>query len=83
MNVRYIYHVLAACYAVRMLSRSVGILRTALVDNTVYAPLLQLLQWHDTDVQVAAAATVCNLVMDFSPMREVSAIAEMKLFNSY
>lgn len=75
--------VLAACYAVRMLSRSVGILRTALVDNTVYAPLLQLLQWHDTDVQVAAAATVCNLVMDFSPMREVSAIAEMKLFNSY
>ncbi|OTB04298.1 hypothetical protein M426DRAFT_155956 [Hypoxylon sp. CI-4A] len=62
--------VLAACYAVRMLSRSVSILRTALVDHAVYTPLLQLLRHHDVEVRVAAAASICNLVMDFSPMRE-------------
>lgn len=62
--------VLAACYAIRMLSRSVNILRTALVDHAVATPLFQLLRHHDVEVQVAAAASVCNLVMDFSPMRE-------------
>ncbi|KAL7623833.1 hypothetical protein AAE478_005389 [Parahypoxylon ruwenzoriense] len=60
----------AACYAVRMLSRSVNILRTALVDHTVSTPLFQLLRHHDVEVQVAATASICNLVMDFSPMRE-------------
>ncbi|KAI0843408.1 ARM repeat-containing protein [Hypoxylon sp. FL0890] len=62
--------VLAACYAVRMLSRSVNILRTALVDHGVSDPLFQLLRHHDVEVRVAAAASICNLVMDFSPMRE-------------
>ncbi|KAI1135241.1 ARM repeat-containing protein [Hypoxylon sp. FL0543] len=62
--------VLAACYTVRMLSRSVNILRTALVDHGVSTPLFQLLRHHDVDVRVAAAASICNLVMDFSPMRE-------------
>ncbi|KAI0845739.1 ARM repeat-containing protein [Daldinia vernicosa] len=61
--------VLAACYAVRILSRSVNILRTALVDHDVSTPLLQLLQHHDVEVRVAAAASACNLVTDFSPMR--------------
>ncbi|KAI1418158.1 ARM repeat-containing protein [Hypoxylon sp. FL1857] len=62
--------VLAACYAVRMLSRSVNILRTALVDHAVSTPLLQLLRHHDVEVRVAAAEAACNLVMDISPMRE-------------
>ncbi|KAI0882477.1 ARM repeat-containing protein [Annulohypoxylon maeteangense] len=62
--------VLAACYTVRMLSRSVNILRTTLVDHGVSAPLCQLLRHRDVEVQVAASASVCNLVMDFSPMRE-------------
>ncbi|KAI1657438.1 ARM repeat-containing protein [Daldinia decipiens] len=62
--------VLAACYAVRILSRSVNILRTALVDHDVSTPLLQLLRHHDVEVRVAAAALACNLVTDFSPMRE-------------
>ncbi|KAI5862321.1 ARM repeat-containing protein [Durotheca rogersii] len=62
--------VIAACYAVRTLSRSVNILRTALVDHAVSMPLFELLRHHDIEVQVAATAAVCNLVMDFSPMRE-------------
>lgn len=66
--------VLAACYTVRMLSRSVNILRTTLVDHGVTGPLCQLLRHRDVEVQVAASASVCNLVMDFSPMREVSIV---------
>ncbi|ORY64072.1 armadillo repeat protein [Pseudomassariella vexata] len=59
-----------ACYAVRMLSRSVNILRTSLVDHAVAIPLYKLLLHSDLKVQVAATAAMCNLVTDFSPMRE-------------
>ncbi|KAI1863287.1 uncharacterized protein JN550_009607 [Neoarthrinium moseri] len=62
--------IIAACYAVRMLSRSVSILRTALVDNGAAIPLYSLLRHPNLDVQVAATAAICNLVTDFSPMRE-------------
>ncbi len=61
-----------ACYAIRMLSRSVNILRTALVDNIVSIPIFRLLRHADLEVQNAATATVCNLVTNFSPMRDVS-----------
>ncbi|KAI2634247.1 ARM repeat-containing protein [Hypomontagnella submonticulosa] len=60
----------AACYAVRMLSRSVNILRTALVDHAVSKPLLQLLRHHDVEVRVAATGVMCNLVLDVSPVRD-------------
>ncbi|TVY86348.1 Uncharacterized protein LAWI1_G008344, partial [Lachnellula willkommii] len=65
---------IAACGAIRALSRSVGILRTTLIDNGVAMPAFRLLQHPDIEVQIAATATVCNLVTDVSPMRE--AIAE-------
>lgn len=61
-----------ACYAIRMLSRSVNILRTSLVDNMVSVPIFRLLRHADLEVQTAATATICNLVTNFSPMREVS-----------
>jgi armadillo repeat-containing protein 8 len=63
---------IAACGAVRHLSRSVSILRTTLIDNGVVMPVFALLQHSDIDVQISATAATCNLVMDFSPMREVN-----------
>ncbi|KAI1083891.1 ARM repeat-containing protein [Whalleya microplaca] len=62
--------VISACYAIRMLSRSVNILRTTLVDHAVSTPLFRLLRHPDIEVQVAATACMCNLVPEFSPMRE-------------
>ncbi|KAH6656725.1 armadillo-type protein [Truncatella angustata] len=60
----------AACYATRMLSRSVSTLRTTLVDSGAAAPIYHLLRHADIDVQIAATAAICNLVTDFSPMRD-------------
>jgi hypothetical protein len=62
----------AACGAIRALSRSVSLLRTNLIDAGVAQPVFELLKHVDVDVKVAATAAVCNLVLDFSPMREVS-----------
>ncbi|CAG8959938.1 hypothetical protein HYFRA_00012655 [Hymenoscyphus fraxineus] len=66
---------IAACGAIRALSRSVGILRTTLIDSGVAMPVFRLLQHPDIEVQTAATATVCNLVTDVSPMRTVIAEA--------
>lgn len=68
---------IAACGAVRAMSRSVTILRTTLIDNGVAMPIFNLLQHPDIEVQIAATATVCNLVTDVSPMREVGALPLM------
>lgn len=73
---------IAACGAIRALSRSVGILRTTLIDNGVAMPVFRLLQHPDIEVQIAATATVCNLVTDVSPMRDVSGTC-FSLFNTY
>ncbi|KAI0143213.1 armadillo repeat protein [Pestalotiopsis sp. NC0098] len=62
--------IIAACYTTRMLSRSVNTLRTTLVDAGVAMPIYNLLDWPSIDVQIAATAAICNLVTDFSPMRE-------------
>ena len=62
---------IAACGAIRALSRSVSILRTTLIDNGVAVPVFSLLKHPDIEVQIAATATMCNLVTDISPMREV------------
>ena len=63
--------ILAACGAARALSRSVSTLRTSLMDAGLAAPLFVLLRHQDMDIQIAATAVICNLVLEFSPMREV------------
>ena len=65
---------LAACDTARALSRSVSTLRTSLVDAGLAKPLYDLLKHPEVEVQVSATAVVCNLVLEFSPMRDVSDI---------
>lgn len=66
--------IIAACHALRTLSRSVSILRTTLQDCGVVNPAFRLLQHADVEVQIAASGLMCNLVTNISPMRGVSVI---------
>ncbi|KAL1311135.1 hypothetical protein AAFC00_001337 [Neodothiora populina] len=62
--------VLAACQAATAMSRSVGNLRTSLIDAGLGKPVLALLTHPSNAVQIAATDVSINLVLDFSPMRE-------------
>lgn len=64
--------VIAACHVVRTLARSVSILRTSLVDHAVALPIYRFMRHSDVNVQIAATATIINLVVEVSPVREVS-----------
>lgn len=64
--------IIAACHVVRVLARSVSVLRTALVDYGVALPVFRFMTHPDVRVQVAATATAVNLVVEVSPVREVS-----------
>ena len=63
---------LAACGTARALSRSVSTLRTSLMDAGLPDPLFALLKSQDLEIQIAATGVLCNLVLKFSPMRDVS-----------
>ena len=62
---------IAACNAARALSRSVSALRTTLVDKGLAEPIYKLLRHPDLEVQIAATSASINLILEFSPMREV------------
>lgn len=62
---------IAACHTVRMLARSISSLRTALVDFSVWAPILRFLRHPDVELQIAGTAVMVNLLTDVSPMKEV------------
>ncbi|POR31868.1 Armadillo repeat-containing protein 8 [Tolypocladium paradoxum] len=63
--------IIAGCHVVRMLARSVSVLRTALVDYGVALPVFQFMTHRDINVQIAATATIINLVVEVSPVREL------------
>jgi armadillo repeat-containing protein 8 len=71
---------IAACHAARSMSRSVSVLRTSLIDYGVAKPILALLKHPDMNVQIAATEVLCNLVLHFSPMRDVSSTLGPVLF---
>ena len=62
--------ILAACHAAQSMSRSVSLLRTSLIDAGIAKPVFELLKHQDPEVQIAATDVCCNLLLEFSPMRE-------------
>eukprot|EP00835_Amoeboradix_gromovi_P001517 NODE_70_length_23697_cov_0.294771.p6 type:complete len:498 gc:universal NODE_70_length_23697_cov_0.294771:14714-13221(-) len=60
----------SACQLTRSLSRSVKTLRTALVDASIVKSILTLLKDPVDDVKISACATLCNIVLDFSPVKD-------------
>ena len=62
-----------ACAAATALSRSVTALRTCLVDTGLAKPIFALLEYPDIQVQIAATGATCNIVLEMSSMRQVSA----------
>ena len=62
---------ISACQCARNLSRSVKNLRTNLFDAGIAKPLLKLLHDNNLAVQVTACATICNMVLDFTPIKKV------------
>lgn len=70
----------AACNLARALSRSVNILRTSLIDGGLAKPVLELLQHPDIKVMDGATNVMCNLLLHFSPMRDVSLAYDELIF---
>ena len=63
---------LAAVTCLHSVSRSVQQLRTTFQDNAVWKPLMKLLQGASEEVLTVASSAVCNLLLEFSPSKEVT-----------
>ncbi|PXF49945.1 Armadillo repeat-containing protein 8 [Gracilariopsis chorda] len=61
--------VLAAVQCVRSLSRSVKIVRRDIADDQIGVTLLHLLSSSNVAIRRSASAALCNLVLEFSPIR--------------
>lgn len=65
----------AACQCVRALSRAVAVVRTNIVDTglgmSVFQMLVNGIGKEDRRVMLAVSYVICNLVNDFSPLRQV------------
>lgn len=62
---------LASSQCARNLSRSVKNLRTSLFDAGIVTPLMKLLNDPVLCVQSTACATLCNMVLEFTPLKKV------------
>jgi hypothetical protein len=62
---------LAALRCLHSLSRSVQQLRTSFQDHAVWVPLRNLLHNATDDVLTVASSTLCNLLLEFSPSKQV------------
>lgn len=63
--------VLGALNCVHSLSRSLKIVRSDIASDNIGEILLRLLESDNIEIQRSASATVCNVVMDFSPIKHV------------
>ncbi|XP_075685832.1 armadillo repeat-containing protein 8 isoform X3 [Rhinoderma darwinii] len=65
---------LSAVRCLHSLSRSVQQLRTSFQDHAVWKPLMKVLQNAPDDILVVASSTLCNLLLEFSPSKEMEAV---------
>ena len=70
----------AACQVVRALSRAVSVLRTNIMDTGLGLAVFQMfvngIGVEDKRVMFALSSVICNLLNDFSPLREVRSLVE-------
>ena len=62
---------LAAVKCLHSLSRSVQQLRTSFQDTAVWKPIMKLLQDASDNMMTVASSALCNLLLEFSPSKEV------------
>lgn len=72
--------ILAACRAATAMSRSIYLLRTSLIDAGLSRPVFALIQNSDVELTLAATGVMCNLLVECSPMRDVSTSTLRRLF---
>ena len=62
---------MAAVKCLHSLSRSVQQLRTSFQDTAVWKPIMKLLLDASDDMMTVASSALCNLLLEFSPSKEV------------